>query len=138
VSYEHRAYDDRHPDGSNTPVVVLVVKGTHDVSRLVALFAGGPALIEQLNVGKRIRTQLKSHNFGRAALELLAAHGGPDFTLRPPALELRDRFIAVLGEDVSEFVHPNGFGGYDVDYGRLAEIAHEFYAAATGQGDGDG
>lgn len=80
MSYETRAYDERHPDGSNTPVVVMVVKGTPDVSRLVNLFAGGQATVEQLEVGKKIRQQVASHSRGRAALELLAAHGGPDFT----------------------------------------------------------
>lgn len=87
MSYESRAYDERHPDGSDTPVVVLVVKGTHDVSRLVGLFAGGSPLVEQLEVGKRIRQQVKSHSRGRAALELLAAHGGPDFATEPAADE---------------------------------------------------
>lgn len=82
MSYESRAYDKPNtgtgfgPD----PVVVLVVEGTHDVSRLINLFAGGSPLIEQLAVGKRIRDQVRRHNAGRAALELLAKHGGPDFT----------------------------------------------------------
>lgn len=80
MSYESRAYDERHADDTGTPVVVLVVKGTRDVSRLVGLFAGGPATIEQLQAGRRFRAQLNGHNFGRAAIELLAAHGGPDFT----------------------------------------------------------
>src|SRR5690348_5314843 len=36
MAYESRAYDNEHGD----PVVVLVVTGTHDVSRLVNLFNG--------------------------------------------------------------------------------------------------
>lgn len=44
--------------------------------------------------------------------------------------ELRDRFALELDGDVSEFINPNEFGGYDVDFARLAEIAHEFYAPA--------
>lgn len=83
MSYESRAYDERHPDGSNTPVVVLVVKGEHDVSRLVSLFSGWPLLVEQQQVGERIRRQVRSRSRGRAALELLRAHGGPDFTTEP-------------------------------------------------------
>ncbi|MCK2242174.1 MULTISPECIES: hypothetical protein [unclassified Crossiella] len=79
MSYETRAYDTPSPFGPE-PVVVLVVTGTHDVSRLVGLFAGGPVLIEQMQVGETIRAQVRRHNGGKAALELLAAHGGPDFT----------------------------------------------------------
>lgn len=44
--------------------------------------------------------------------------------------ELRDRFALELDGGVSEFIHPNEFGGYDVDFARLAEIAHEFFAPA--------
>jgi hypothetical protein len=81
VSYESRAYDKPNTDGfPPEPVVVLVVEGTHDVCRLVNLFAGGPVTIEQLEVGRRMRAQVRRHNGGRGALELLAAHGGPDFT----------------------------------------------------------
>lgn len=81
MSYESRAYDKPNTDGfPPDPVVVLVVEGTHDVSRLINLFAGGSPLIEQLQVGQRMRDQVRRHNAGRAALELLAAHGGPDFT----------------------------------------------------------
>lgn len=83
MSYESRAYDE-HDDGFGPdPVVVLVVRGTHDVSRLINLFAGWPPVIEQLSVGKRIRQQVRRHNGGRAALELLRQHGGPDFTEEP-------------------------------------------------------
>ncbi|ALG06830.1 hypothetical protein AOZ06_07715 [Kibdelosporangium phytohabitans] len=47
-----------------------------------------------------------------------------------PLPELRDRFAAELDGLASEFIHPNEFGGYDVDHARLAEIAHEFFAEA--------
>lgn len=73
--YESRAYDE-----SGEPVVVLVTTGQDDVSRLVSLFNGGPVLIEQLQLGLRLRRQVARHNAGRGALALLKAHGGPDFT----------------------------------------------------------
>jgi hypothetical protein len=77
--YESRAYDKPGDFGAD-PVVVLVVTGTHDVSRLVNLLAGAPPVIEQFTLGERIRDQVRRHNGGRAALELLRQHGGPDFT----------------------------------------------------------
>lgn len=82
MSYESRAYDKANSDGFGPdPVVVLVVTGTHDVSRLVNLLAGGQPVIEQIALGEQIRKQIKRHNGGRAALELLKQHGGPDFTI---------------------------------------------------------
>jgi hypothetical protein len=72
--YETRAYDNHHGD----PVVVLVVTGTHDVSRLVNLLQKGNC--EQGRVGDRVLQQVRRHNGGKAALELLRDHGGPDFT----------------------------------------------------------
>jgi hypothetical protein len=81
MMYESRAYDKVNGDGFGPdPVIVLVVTGTHDVSRFVDLLAGGQPLTEQLSLGKRIREQVRRHNGGRAALELLRRHGGPDFT----------------------------------------------------------
>ena len=83
MSYESRAYDKPVPDEDvfgPEPVVVLVVTGTHDVSRLINLFAGSSPVIEQLSVGERIRAQVRRHNGGLAALALLRQHGGPDFT----------------------------------------------------------
>lgn len=74
--YESRAFDNEH----GNPVVVLVTTGTHDVSRLVQLLQGRLALTEHIGVADRILRQVKRHNGGRAALELLKAHGGPDFT----------------------------------------------------------
>lgn len=78
--YETRAYDNEHGD----PVVVLVATGTHDVSRLVNLLAGSRlALCEHMGLSEKILRQVKRHNGGRAALKLLAAHGGPDFLDEP-------------------------------------------------------
>lgn len=74
MSYESRAYDNAHGD----PVVVLVVTGTHDVSRIVQCLNRGNC--EQLDVGQQIIRQVRRRNAGRAALALLRAHGGPDFT----------------------------------------------------------
>ncbi|HET6290473.1 MAG TPA: hypothetical protein VFG15_27465 [Amycolatopsis sp.] len=77
--YESRAYDKANDDGFGPdPVVVLVVTGTHDVSRLLNLFNGGSVLCEQLTVGKQLARQVARHNAGRAAMKLLAEHGGPD------------------------------------------------------------
>jgi hypothetical protein len=80
MSYETRAYDNHH----GNPVVVLVATGTHDVSRLVNLLAGSRmALCEHGSVAHQIRRQVKRHNGGRAALKLLADHGGPDLLAVP-------------------------------------------------------
>lgn len=72
MTYETRCYDDEHGD----PVVVLVATGTFDVSRLVALLRSGRC--EEVHLGERVLRQVRRHNGGRAALRLLAAHGGPD------------------------------------------------------------
>lgn len=79
MSYETRTYDDVFGE----PVVVLVVKGGHDVSRLQHTLGGGPAVGEQLQLAEQLARQLQRHNGGRAALQLLARHGGRDFTDRP-------------------------------------------------------
>lgn len=100
MSYETRAYDMKQDDGFGPdPCVVLVVTGTHDVSRLVHLFSRG--LIEQNQVADQLKRQVNRHNGGRSALKLLAEHGGPDFLDREEAdtaeqlakaLELLDRY----------------------------------------------
>lgn len=82
MSYEARAYDTDAGD----PVIVLVVKGTHDVSRIINTLSGGPAVVEQLQTAKELLKQVRRHNAGRAALALLAAHGGPDFNTHDPAV----------------------------------------------------
>jgi hypothetical protein len=76
MSYESRAYDNEHGD----PVVVIVVTGTHDVSRLVNMTNGGGSNCEQRDLGQAIVRQVKRHNAGRRALALLRDHGGSDFT----------------------------------------------------------
>lgn len=73
MSFDSRAYDNEHGD----PVVVLVFTGTHDVSRLMQLLKSGNC--EQVDLGGQVLRQVRRHNGGRAALQLLAAHGGPDF-----------------------------------------------------------
>lgn len=81
--YESRAYDIPNDDGfPPDPVVVLVVTGTHDVSRLLNLLNGGTPLCEQLRLGQHLARQVARHNAGRAAMKLLAAHGGPDLLAR--------------------------------------------------------
>lgn len=88
MSYESRAYDKHTGDGfPPDPVVVLVATGTHDVSRLVNLLNGGQPVVEQVHLGRRIVRQVKRHDAGRAALELLKQHGGPDFTGDPAAVD---------------------------------------------------
>jgi hypothetical protein len=76
MSYQTRAYDNEHGE----PVAVLVVTGHHDVSRLISLLTGGPAVVEQLQTGRKLLSQIRRHNGGRGALALLARHGGADFT----------------------------------------------------------
>jgi hypothetical protein len=81
--YESRAYDKDTGDGFGPdPVLVLVVTGTHDVSRLLNLLNGGQAVIEQLELGERLARQAASRRGGRAAMQLLAQHGGPDLLER--------------------------------------------------------
>ncbi len=81
MSYESRAYDKPNNDGfPPDPVVVLVVTGTHDVSRLVNLLNGASPNCEHLTLGRQVTAQVRRHNAGHAALEPLKAHGGPDFT----------------------------------------------------------
>jgi hypothetical protein len=72
MAYETRAYDNEHGD----PVIVLVATGTHDVSRLMLLLSNGNC--EQVDLAYHVLRQVRRHNGGRAALQLLAAHGGPD------------------------------------------------------------
>jgi len=95
VSYETRAYDDEH----GIPVAVIVVAGTHDVSRLINLFGGATANVEQLQTGRKLLAQIRNHNGGRAALQLLARHGGPDFTPENTTVAIaRDKLLARIAE----------------------------------------
>jgi hypothetical protein len=139
MSYESRAYD--HEDGD--PVVVLVAKGPHDVSRLTHLLSGGQVLVEQMLLGETIRRQVRRHNGGRAALALLRQHGGSDFTaedatraphtvtvthLAPgfdPSDQRRFEYIVhTEGRTVSHLVqHPDAC--HSLDYGQ--ECWFDFY-----------
>ena len=108
MSYETRAYDKPNNNGfPPDPVVVLVATGTHDVSRLVHLLRGAPPVIEQISLGDQVLTQVRQHAGGRAALALLKAHGGADFT-QPDEQQLAsslghcrscDRTICTLSAD---------------------------------------
>lgn len=49
----------------------------------------------------------------------LAGRDAPD----PAHGDLRQRIITALSEQVSEFISPNPFGGYDPHYGELTDIA---------------
>ncbi|MEU6712908.1 hypothetical protein ABZ897_15620 [Nonomuraea sp. NPDC046802] len=72
--YETRAYDNEAGD----PVVVIVATGTHDVSRLVNLLDGSTPNSEQRRLAEQVTRQVRRRHGGRAALALLAEHGGPD------------------------------------------------------------
>lgn len=96
MSYESRAYDKPNTDGFGPdPVIVLVVEGTHDVSRFVNLLHGAPVNIEQMQLGQRITAQVRQDQGGRAALRLLAEHGGANF-LRPSIRGLTEDTLVVL------------------------------------------
>jgi hypothetical protein len=71
---KHRTYENEHGE----PVVVYVVTGSHDTSRFVHLLTRR-GNCEQGEHGQKIVAGLKRHNSGRAALALLAAHGGENF-----------------------------------------------------------
>lgn len=86
MSYQTRAYDN--PAGD--PVAVIVVTGTHDVSRIINLLAGSPPNVEQLQTGRTLLKQVRAHSAGRAALKLLADHGGPDFTPENTTIKIGD------------------------------------------------
>lgn len=97
--YESAAYDKPNADGFQPdPVVVIVATGTHDVSRLVAILNGGAC--EQGKLADQVLRQVRRHNGGRAALRLLAAHGGPDL-------------LAEVGKN--EVVKPSEVTDADVD-----------------------
>jgi|SRR5579871_1005636 len=90
MSVDLRVYDNEHGD----PVVVMVTTGTFDVSRLAGLLKSGrcedQALADALVAGCR------RHNGGRAALKLLAAHGGPDLLERVSGADTGKPWAVVL------------------------------------------
>jgi hypothetical protein len=86
MSYEARTYEDTSTfDGESFPVVVIVVKGCHDTSRIVQALAYGNC--EQGALARKIAASLRRHNSGRFALALLKRHGGADFTSDPVSVE---------------------------------------------------
>jgi hypothetical protein len=113
MSYETRAYDT---PGYGEPVVVMVVTGTHDVSRFVNLLHTGTC--EQHGVGAKLLRQVRRHNGGRAALRLLRYHGGPDFTSDERTEEELARLIRVAILDPGHLVKRGWDSGWN-DYERL-------------------
>ena len=72
---------DTRIDTSGPDIAVTVTAvGAHHASRLVNLFAGGVMVLEQMDAGQRLRTNLRRTKEGKEVLALLAAHGGADFT----------------------------------------------------------
>lgn len=67
---------------------------------------------EYTELGPLLRTFVAVLDRRRA--EIAADAGGGD---------LRQQIVTELDGMVSEFIHPNEFGGYDVDYGDFADIA---------------
>jgi hypothetical protein len=134
--YENRAYE-KQTDFGPEPVVVIVVTGTHDTSRLVHLMARGT--IEQIQVADKLVRQLRRRNGGRAALELLRAHGGPDLVSPPPA-EIDCKKVAYWGSfDTMDFVSASPDGKVDTSYAPFnrrmdpdtaRRIAEQLWAAA--------
>lgn len=93
MAYDTQAYENHHGD----PVVVMVVTGEHDVSRLVNLLSGG--LCEHMPIRDHIVRQLHRRARGRDALKLLKAHGGPDL-LEPSMLTGREADQLAVGSVV--------------------------------------
>lgn len=69
-------------DEGGVPVVELTVTGTFDVSRLLEL-RETRGRVEDMDLAQRLRSRLRRTRGGRAALELLKGHGGPDLTQQP-------------------------------------------------------
>jgi hypothetical protein len=93
---ESRAYDQE----SGTPTVVLVISGTHDISRLLYTLSGGSANSQLIALGHALAKKVRRHSAGRSALQLLAKHGGPDFT-EPGPDQLDQKFLI----DLSNWLH---------------------------------
>ena len=51
--------------------------------------------------------------------------------------EIRRSIVTELDGMVSEFIHPNEFGGYDVDYGQLADVVMPVLAEASAVKDAE-
>ena len=95
MAVDTRGYTDEHGD----PVVVYVARGTFDVSRILGLLSRGR--VEDCAAWERLTRQVRRSRSGRAAMKLLADHGGPDFTLDstdPEVLEARELVRAEIRE----------------------------------------
>jgi len=124
MSYQTRTYDlsDGHP------AVVLVATGTFDVSRLMGLLASGRC--EEVSLAQQLRRQVNRHNGGRAALKLLADHGGPDLLERVKT--------SSSTEDVPDAPGTMIFTAGDIGVGGGIEIAvHENGALRVVSGNED-
>jgi hypothetical protein len=126
--YESRAYDNDNGE----PVVVLVVTGTHDVSRLVNLLVGkmaGHPVCEQISVGQRVLRQVRRHNGGRAALQLLADHGGAQLLYEPdPDLQHSADLIGELRRSLMSAQRERDEARLELD--RLREQLSEAWTTA--------
>jgi hypothetical protein len=118
VSVQIRVYDDKDDDGQ--PVVVMVTRGTFDVSRLACLMSQGRS--EDSKRAGYIARALRRRNGGRAALKLLRDHGGTDLLEDVPSapdglLGLIHRAIADPGKFVprNRTVATNGPGDWDYE-----------------------
>jgi hypothetical protein len=131
MSYETRAYDT---PGYGEPVVVLVAKGTHDVSRLVDLLQRGTC--EQRDVGHRVLRQVRRHNGGQATLRLLRDHGGPDLTSDERTEEDLARLVRQAVSDPGHFVDRRKDVDWPGDYERLDRWQDRAIAAVLAGSNG--
>lgn len=118
MSVQIRVYDDKDDDGQ--PVVVMVTRGTFDVSRLVDLMARGRS--EDSQRAGTLARALRRRNGGKAALKLLRDHGGNDLLEEVPAepdglLGLVHRALADPGQFAprNRTVATNGPGDWDYE-----------------------
>ncbi len=97
MSYGYTTKDTETEHDGAVPTLTITVEGTHDISRMVNLLASGNC--EQGDLQRRIVRSLRRLEGGRAALDLLKRHGGPDFTAEPPSPpEFADRLRANIAE----------------------------------------
>lgn len=120
---------------SGDPVLVHVVAGAHDISRHVAVHAQGRC--EDQGHVQTMTRALRRHGAGRAAMRLLARHGGPDWTLAEELPEARTMLAEYVRDVEYRFVeavnavlcHPDGHGP-DVDRWRGQAEAYRTVAEA--------
>lgn len=138
MSYQTSAYDKVNDDGfPPDPVVVLVVEGTHDVSRLVNLLMSGNC--EQVGLGEQVLRQVRRHSGGQAALRLLAAHGGPDLLTElgkdEPSDQYRDvvlHMLALAPDEYRQCIVAARASMSDGDYAKNNGRAEMIRVFATG------